>query len=104
MSTNFAACVILYNPKKEDISNISTYANKVKKIYVFDNTEGTNNANYFEGIENVNYFWDNENKGLSIRLNQASRMAIADKFDYLLTMDQDSSFLQENGEGLGRRC
>ena len=96
MSTNFAACVILYNPKKEDIDNISTYANKVKKIYVFDNTEGTNNANYFEGIENVNYFWDNENKGLSIRLNQASRMAIADKFDYLLTMDQDSSFLQEN--------
>ena len=96
MNTNFAACVILYNPKKDDIANIATYSNKVKKLYVFDNTEGTNNAAFFKGIYNVSYFYDNENKGLSFRLNEACNKAIADNFEFLLTMDQDSSFLDEN--------
>ena len=96
MSTNFAACVILYHPKKDDITNISTYANKVKKVYVFDNTEGNSHESFFEGIENVNYFWDNENKGISIRLNEACQKAIEDNFEYLMTMDQDSFFSEEN--------
>lgn len=96
MKSNFAACVILYHPKKEDIANISTYCTKVEKLYIFDNTEEKSNENLFVGMDNINYFWDGENKGLSIRLNAACQMAIADKFDYLLTMDQDSSFIEEN--------
>ena len=96
MKNNFAACVILYNPKKEDIANILTYVNKVKKVYIFDNTEGKSNENLFQNFQNVSYFWDNENKGIAIRLNEACEKAIADNFNYLLTMDQDSSFLEEN--------
>jgi rhamnosyltransferase len=96
MKDNFAACVILYNPKKEDIANIQTYLNKVEKVYVFDNTEQRSNEKLFQNIENVSYFWDNENKGLPIRLNDACKKAISDNFDYLLTMDQDSSFSDEN--------
>ena len=96
MKSNFAACVILYHPKKEDIVNISTYSSKVEKVYIFDNTEGKSNENLFIGMEKVSYFWDGENKGLSIRLNTACQKAISDNFDYLLTMDQDSSFLEEN--------
>jgi rhamnosyltransferase len=95
MKNNFAACVILYNPKKEDIANILTYVNKVKKVYVFDNTEGKNNENLFQNYENVSYFWDKENKGIAIRLNEGCKKAIAENFDYLLTMDQDSSFIEE---------
>lgn len=96
MKNNFAACVILYNPKKEDIANVLTYVNKVKKVYVFDNTEGKSNENLFQDFENVSYFWDNDNKGIAIRLNEGCKKAIDDNFDYLLTMDQDSSFLEEN--------
>ncbi len=96
MKHNFAACVILYHPKKEDIANISTYSTKVEKVYIYDNTEGKSNENLFSGIENATYFWDGENKGLSIQLNAACQKAIADNFDYLLTMDQDSSFTEEN--------
>lgn len=96
MKNNFAACVILYNPKKEDIANILTYVNKVKKVYIFDNTEGKSNENLFQNFENVSYFWDNENKGIAIRLNEGCKKAIGDNFEYLLTMDQDSSFLEEN--------
>lgn len=96
MKNNFAACVILYNPKKEDIANILTYVNKVKKVYVFDNTEGKSNEILFQNFENVSYFWDNENKGIAIRLNEGCKKAIPDNFEYLLTMDQDSSFIEEN--------
>lgn len=96
MKNNFAACVILYNPKQEDIANILTYVNKVKKVYVFDNTEGKSNENLFQNFENVSYFWDNENKGIAVRLNEGCKKAIAENFEYLLTMDQDSSFLEEN--------
>lgn len=96
MKSNFAACVILYHPKKEDITNLFTYCSKVEKVYILDNTEGKSNENLFIGMENVSYFWDGENKGLSIRLNEACQRAIADNFDYLLTMDQDSSFIEEN--------
>lgn len=96
MKNNFAACVILYNPKKEDIANILTYVNKVKKVYIFENTEGKSNENLFQNFENVSYFWNNDNKGIAIRLNEACKKAISDDFDYLLTMDQDSSFIEEN--------
>lgn len=99
MKSNFAACVILYHPKKEDVANLFTYCSKVEKVYIFDNTEGKSNENLFIGIENVSYFWDGENKGLSSRLNEACQRAIADNFEYLLTMDQDSSFLEENIDG-----
>jgi len=94
--SNFAACVILYHPKKEDLANLFTYCSKVEQVYIFDNTEGKSNENLFTEIENSSYFWDGENKGLSIRLNEACQRAIEDNFDYLLTMDQDSSFLEEN--------
>jgi rhamnosyltransferase len=96
MKNNFAACVILYNPKEEDISNILTYINKVKTVYIFDNTEGKSNENLFQNFENASYFWDNENKGIAIRLNEGCKKAIENGFEYLLTMDQDSSFLEEN--------
>lgn len=99
MKSNFATCVILFHPKKEDVANLFTYCSKVEKVYIFDNTEGKSNENLIIGIENVSYFWDGENKGLSSRLNEACQRAIADNFEYLLTMDQDSSFLEENIDG-----
>lgn len=98
MTTEIAACVILYNPKKEDVKNISTYANKVDKLYIFDNTETNSNSDYFKNYNNIEYIWDGENKGLAIRLNQACKQAIADGYSFLLTMDQDSSFLENSLE------
>jgi rhamnosyltransferase len=91
-----SACVILYNPKEEDLKNINTYINKIEKVYVYDNTESKSNESFFNEYKNVDYYWDGENKGLSIRLNQACLKAIEEKFEYLLTMDQDSSFLEKN--------
>ena len=94
----FAACVILYHPKEEDLKNIFSYLDKVEKLYVFDNTENKSIHSYFETYSKIEYYSDHENLGLSIRLNQAANLAILDNYDYLLTMDQDSYFLEINLE------
>jgi rhamnosyltransferase len=96
MKNHFAACVILYNPSEDDFKNIDTYIDKVSKLYIYDNTETKSNESIFKNYQNVHYFWNAENKGLSICLNQACEKALNDNFNYLLTMDQDSSFLEEN--------
>lgn len=92
MSLKIAACVILYNPKPEHIRNIQTYLDAVEKIYVFDNTETDTNENLFSEFDKIEYFSTKNNLGLPIHLNEASVKAITDGYDYLLTMDQDSSF------------
>jgi rhamnosyltransferase len=94
---NIAACVILYHPNEEDLQNISTYLSKVDMLYVYDNTENKTVKYFFdENNSKIIYFSDLENRGLSIRLNQACNQAISDGFNFLLTMDQDSSFIEGN--------
>ncbi|OCB78712.1 hypothetical protein [Flavobacterium crassostreae] len=94
---NIAACVIVYHPNQEELQNLSTYASKVNKVYVYDNTEASACA-FLRDQNNPKmvYYSDLENKGLSVRLNQACQQALADGFDFLLTMDQDSSFITAN--------
>ena len=91
-----AVCVILYHPRDTDLENIRSYLPKVDKLYIYDNTENKKTKLSFENNNKIIYFSDLENKGLSFRLNQACHQAISDGFDFLMTMDQDSSFGLEN--------
>ena len=93
---NIAGVVILYHPDIKQLSaNINTYASGLKQLYIYDNTE-----NQTPGIEaalhslhpNIKYHFFNSNEGIAKRLNQAVALATQNQFDYLLTMDQDSSF------------
>lgn len=89
-----AAVVILYYPHENVIENISSYFNSVEKLYLVDNTETsskltTDNLKRFPGAV---YVHDGENKGIAERLNHVGNLALKDGFDWLLTMDQDSSF------------
>ncbi len=88
-----AASVILYNPGDAVISNIQSYCSHSGKLYVIDNTEeGASIREALLQLPNVEYIHDGQNEGLSKRLNTACNNAIKDGFDWLLTMDQDSSF------------
>lgn len=89
-----AATVILYYPDENVIENILSYINSIEKLYLVDNTETpskliTDNLQRFTGAV---YIHDGENKGIAARLNHVSDLALKDRFDWLLTMDQDSSF------------
>jgi rhamnosyltransferase len=93
---NIAGVVILYHPDIEQLSdNIQTYLNGLKQLYVYDNSESKT-----PGIEeallkinpSIQYHYFNSNEGIAKRLNQAMDQAALNQYDFLLTMDQDSSF------------
>jgi rhamnosyltransferase len=87
-----AGVVILYNPEDFIINNLYTYLDQVDKLYVIDNSDKVNN-NLIEQIKRINrieYTWNQKNIGIAAALNLGAKKAIEEKFDYLLTMDQDS--------------
>jgi len=89
-----AATVILYYPDENVVKNVLSYANAVGKLYVVDNSEVFSKL-VMESVKRFNnavYIHDGENNGIAARLNQVARLAVNDGFDWLLTMDQDSSF------------
>lgn len=89
-----AAVVTLYYPGEETLVNIKSYYDYVSKIFVFDNTEkkcALYNSLY--SLSKINYHHDGQNEGIAKRLNAAATMAINEGYDWLLMMDQDSSFL-----------
>jgi len=92
-----AATVILYYPEKNTIQNIGSYSPFVDTVYVIDNSENPSKEFQQEltNISNAVYFHDNENKGIAKRLNDICEKSRAEGFDWILTMDQDSSFSDE---------
>jgi rhamnosyltransferase len=93
---NIAGVVILYHPDLDLLSaNIQTYVSGLKQLYVYDNSEtktpGIEEA-LFKLHPSIQYNYFNANEGIAKRLNQALDQAALNQYDYLLTMDQDSSF------------
>ena len=92
-----AACVVLYNPDDTIFENILTYGNYVDKLIVVDNSLKKNNLlidrlnEVFES--KLIYINNNDNLGIATALNQACDKAIELQFKWILTMDQDSSFI-----------
>jgi len=93
---NIAGVVILYHPNLDLLSaNIQTYVSGLKQLYVYDNSE-TKTPGIEEALlkiqPSIQYHYFNSNEGIAKRLNQAMDQAALSQYDYLLTMDQDSSF------------
>jgi rhamnosyltransferase len=93
---NIAGVVILYHPDIQLLSeNINTYVHGIKQLYVYDNSE-TKTPGIEEALSelhpSIQYHYFNANEGIAKRLNQAIAQARLHNYDYLLTMDQDSSF------------
>ncbi|MDD6224291.1 MAG: glycosyltransferase family 2 protein [bacterium] len=84
--------VVWYNPTNKDIKNIETYIDDVEKLYIIDNTEGNNNKDKVPKSKKIEYIFQNENLGIAKALNIACQKAIKEKYSFILTMDQDSSF------------
>lgn len=91
--------VVLYNPDESILKNIESYVNEINKLYIVDNSENKNKdlINKIEKISNKCIYIDNNgNKGIAYALNIGAKMAINNRADFLLTMDQDSCFLGKN--------
>jgi len=86
--------VTVYHPDQFVFSNIQSYSNLIGRLIVYDNSESPSFflANQLKSLKHVDYVHDGGNKGIAKRLNQALSMGKSQGFDWLLTMDQDSSF------------
>jgi len=88
------ACVVLYNPDNTLIANIDTYLHYVDKLLVYDNSEKPYSY-LFEGHarqSDIQYNYLDGNQGMAAVLNLACHEAIRLGYQWILTMDQDSSF------------
>ena len=91
-SPRIAAVVVLYRPEPEVLANIETWAHQVEMIYAVDNSEQTD-AEFIARLQtlgSVIYLPQSENAGIARALNIGAERALADGYDCLLTMDQDS--------------
>ena len=96
---NIAGVVILYNPAyTEIIRNIKSYLYGLDIFYIIDNSsqkcpEGL--LSNFDSNVPVEYIFNGSNKGISYSLNLAAKLALEKGCSWLLTMDQDSYFENE---------
>ena len=91
-----AGVVVLYNPDDNVRTNIDSYINELDILYVVDNSpEPNDNAKYYKG-KKIKYISNHGNKGIAYALNVGAKEAIKEKSEWLLTMDQDSSFKDDS--------
>lgn len=86
--------IVTYFPEKELLEkNINAIIHSVDKVLIWENTPSDQRDKYrFFNEEKVKYCGDGVNS-ISHALNYAWRYAQDNGYDYLLTMDQDSCFV-----------
>lgn len=98
---NIAAIVILFNPENigEDklLANIKSYSSEVKKIYVVDNSKETHEE-LASKIPCSEYLYNGNKGGIAGAQNIGWKKAREDGFDFIMTMDQDSAFIEDEAK------
>jgi rhamnosyltransferase len=96
MTNLCAATVILYNPEDDVFENIISYADDVAKIIVVDNSTQHNQkliSKLQERLPNLLYIDNKANLGIATALNIGCNKALELGYEWILTMDQDSRFI-----------
>ena len=93
-----AAVVITYFPDiKDTIANIGLYIHHVDKLIVWDNNtaaEGDKFRPEYEAYaDKIEFMGTGKNEGIAFALNRCIEWATGNGYTHLLTMDQDSSFV-----------
>lgn len=92
---NIAGMVTIYNPDTNVNENINTYSRCLDKVYIVINSEINQDIqeklNEIKNSEIIDY---NENLGIAKAINIVLHK-VKDRYDWLLTMDQDSSFVKD---------
>ena len=99
MAKKIAACVVLYNPSEQVIANMQSYCLYVDCLIAVDNSEQKNNTVITaiqSDLHQVIYKFLHANLGIAAALNIACTTAVEKGFDWMLTMDQDSSFVEDD--------
>ncbi len=86
--------VVVYHPSTTVFKNIATYLPYLRTLYIIDNTEQPTDlfSDRTQIPDNCYYIQNRENIGIARALNIAAKKAIDNSATWLLTMDQDSAF------------
>lgn len=89
-----AGVITLFNPDEKIKFRIEAILPFVEKLFLIDNSEKLNEDidSTYQDNQKVEYCFNNSNLGIAASMNIAIEKAIAEKFDFILTMDQDSEF------------
>ena len=88
---NFCAVVVWYNPDYQSVKNILQYNSLCSKVFIIDNSSN-DNSNFAKQIKNAIYYPNFKNLGIGTALNQGCEQGLINNFDWVMTMDQDSSW------------
>ena len=92
------AVVVLYHPGKDLAGNIDSYLSQVDKLLLWDNTPGDGQERLplpdISHPERLEHRGCGRNVGIGAALNDAVAYAREYGYTHLLTLDQDSFFLQ----------
>lgn len=85
-----AAIVVTYHPHKDELyRNIKSFIADVDAVLIWRNSE--EDLSYLsEWRDKIHYFGNNNNEYIAKPLNSALAWCVENRYDYLLTMDQDS--------------
>jgi len=88
-----SSTVVVYNPDEQVFLNIETFINGVDILYIIDNSDKPNEniIEKFKELDKTKYISNNGNLGVAYALNIAVKESISNGYDFLLTMDQDST-------------
>jgi len=86
-----SAVTIWYNPDSSAVENVLSYCVLMERVYIVDNSP-TDNSRLSSKIKNAVYIPNLKNKGIASALNTGCAMASEDGFEWIMTMDQDSSW------------
>jgi len=87
--------ITLYSPPESLFHNISTYIDYIEKLYIVDNSVDDNDNIYTELLHTypkVEIVASGKNIGVAAALNLCIAVALQNKYQWMLTMDQDSFF------------
>lgn len=86
------AVVVWFKPREfNGHKNILSFSKFVDGLIIVDNSD-TNNSHFLNSLPQAEYLFFNENRGIATALNAGYEKAISEGADWVLTMDQDSSF------------
>ena len=89
---SLAGIVILYKADIATLDNIESYIDFLETLFVVDNGDSEEVITKLQSAyTNIIFIKHNDNKGISISLNEVLDMCKG-KYTHLLTMDQDSKF------------
>ncbi len=92
--------VVVYNPNIEKlIDNVNCYIQNIDKLLLWQNSSITNEdkkkiIDECSCSEKIVFSGNGSNRGLDVAFNEALEVASKEKYIYLMTMDQDSTWLE----------